>query len=450
MSRDRARGRPARPARIAAPPPPLDLTISALGAEADGLAQSPDGTRFFVPLTLPGETVHARPVSPRAGGWGAVAETIVTPSPDRVSPPCQHFGACGGCTLQHWRDTPYLAWKTGLLETALRRAGYDTPPLRPPIASGARERRRMDLAVHRTAQGVILGLHRLRAAEVVDLATCHVLIPSLVALLAPLRTLLAGLSGLRRQGSVVANLVEGGADLLLRTDAALTAADRQALAGFARAHGVPRITWAEGTGTPEPAVLLRPATITLSGIAVDLPPGGFLQATARGEAAIVAAVLDGLPERLPQRARIAELYAGSGTLTFALAQRAGVAAWEGDAAAAAALRTAARRAGLEGRIAVTPRDLARQPLQPNELSGFAAVVLDPPHDGAAAQIPAIAGSGVSRIVYVSCNPAALGRDAAQLRAAGWALRSVQPIDQFVWSARLEAVAVFERSRGAGR
>lgn len=446
MSRDRARGRPARSVSSPALPPPLDLFITGLGAEADGLAQGSDGTRFFVPLTLTGETVHARPTAPRAGGWGAFAETIFTPSRDRVAPPCVHFGTCGGCTLQHWRADPYLAWKTGLLDTALRRAGYDTVPLRPVSGSGPGERRRMDLAVRRTPQGVVLGLHRLRGAEVVDLSTCHVLAPPLVALLAPLRAVLAGLSGLRRQGSVIANLVDGGPDLLLRTDAPLTPPDRQALAAFARAQGVPRITWAEGTGTPEPAALLRPATVTLSGVPVDLPPNGFLQATATGEAAIVAAVLEGLPDKLSARARIIELYAGSGTLTFALAQRAMVAAWEGDAAAATALRGAARRAELEGRITVGTRDLARQPLQVKELGGAAVIVLDPPFDGAGPQLPAIAASGVRRIVYVSCNPAALGRDAAQLRAAGHALRWVQPIDQFLWSARVEAVAVFDRIR----
>ncbi|OJW23394.1 MAG: hypothetical protein BGO51_15840 [Rhodospirillales bacterium 69-11] len=420
------------------------MSITALGAEADGLAQGPDGTRYFVPLTLPGETVHARPTAPRAGGWGGVAETIRTPSPDRVTPPCIHFGTCGGCTLQHWRADPYLGWKTGQLETALRRAGYDTIPLQPPAASGPGKRRRMDLAIRRTAQGVVLGLHRLRGAEVVDLSTCHVLAPPLVALLAPLRAVLAGLAGLRRQGSAIANLVDDGPDLLLRTDAPLTPADRQALAGFARAHGVPRITWAEGAGAPEPAAQLRPAAVTLSGVTVELPPNGFLQATATGEAAIVAAVLEGLPETLPGRARLIELYAGSGTLTFALAGRAAVIAWEGDPAAAMALRGAARRVGLEGRITIGIRDLVRQPLQAKELAGAAAVVLDPPFDGAGPQLPAIAASGVRRVVYVSCNPAALGRDAAQLRMAGYALRGVRLIDQFVWSARVEAVVVFER------
>ena len=153
----------------------------------------------------------------------------------------------------------------------------------------------------------------------------------------PLRRLLARLQALRREGSVIANLLDSGPDVLLRTDAPLQLADRIALTEFARAHALPRIAWAHGTDEPEPIAILRPPTTSLAGVAVAPPPGAFLQASASGEAAIIAAVLDALPAK----GRIAELFAGCGTITFALAQRARVAAWEGDAASASALRTAA-------------------------------------------------------------------------------------------------------------
>ncbi|HEX4260185.1 MAG TPA: class I SAM-dependent RNA methyltransferase, partial [Acetobacteraceae bacterium] len=117
-----------------------------------------------------------------------------------------------------------------------------------------------------------------------------------------------------------------------------------------------------------------------------------------------------------------------------------VLAFDGDAAAIAALR----RAG--GRVTATQRDLARRPLLPAELAGAAAMVLDPPFAGAAAQMPAIAASGVACVVYVSCNPATLARDARVLREAGFAAAAATPIDQFLWSARLESVVVFVRSR----
>ena len=439
------RSRPSAP-----PPAAAQVAIARLGAEADGLARLPGGQPVYVPLTLPGETVLARPLAPRGDGWAAAAETIVTPSPDRADPPCRHFGACGGCALQHWRDAPYRAWKAGLLEAALRGAGFTPPPLTL-VPSLPGERRRLDFAARRTGAGVVLGLHGARAAEVADLNDCLVLHPALLGLLPPLRVLLRNLRALRRQGAVVINLLDAGPDLLLRTEAPPTLEDRMALTGFARAHGVPRVAWAPTGGSvaeAETICLLRPPTIALSGVAVRPPPGAFLQATAAGERAIIAAVLAGLPTRLPPRARIAELYAGCGTVTCALATardgRLRIAAWEGEGTAVAALTQGLAQAGLSGRVTVTARDLSRQPLAAGELADAAAVVLDPPHAGAAAQVGPIAAARVPCVIYVSCNPAALGRDARVLHAAGYTLAAATAIDQFLWSARLESVCVFTR------
>jgi 23S rRNA (uracil1939-C5)-methyltransferase len=153
----------------------------------------------------------------------------------------------------------------------------------------------MDLAARRTRDGVALGLHRQRSKEIVDLTTCVVLHPDLVALIPPLRRLLARLQGFRRAASVIANLLDSGPDVLLRTDGPLHLADRIALTEFARAHMLPRIAWAQGTDEPEPVAVLRPPTIALSGVEIIPPPGAFLQASSSGEAAIVAAVLAALP-----------------------------------------------------------------------------------------------------------------------------------------------------------
>lgn len=302
----------------------------------------------------------------------------------------------------------------------------------------------MDLAARRARDRVLLGLHRQRSQDVVDFVECHVLHPTLLALIAPLRTLLSRLRAFRREGSVIANLLDSGPDLLLRADAPLGLADRLALTEFARAHGLPRIAWARNDNAAEPIVALRPPTTLLSGIIVTPPPGAFLQASTSGEAAIIAAVLEGLPRDLSAKARIAELYSGCGTITFALAHRARVSAWEGDAASVAAMRAAANQAGLSGRIAVTQRDLTRQPLQAKELAGFAAVVLDPPHAGAAKQIAQIAAAQTNCVIYVSCNPATLARDAQCLRQANYRLTTAIPVDQFLWSSRLESVCCFRR------
>jgi 23S rRNA (uracil1939-C5)-methyltransferase len=408
----------------------LEVIVERIGADGDGVAALPDGTRTFIPGTLPGEIVRVHD--------GAVE--ICAASPDRVTPPCPHFGVCGGCALQHWRDDAYIGWKSGLLEAALHRAGFSEVPITAAARTRPRSRRRMDLAIRRHGGTLTLGLHAARGASVVDLHACHVLHPTLFALIAPLRQALRSLSALRREGSAVVNLLDSGPDLLLRGDADATAADRTRLTEFARTHGLVRISVARGGGAPETACLLRPPVVTFSGIAVSPPPGAFLQASREGEQAIVGAVL----AALPPKGRVAELYAGCGTLTFAMARNARIAAFEGDAASAAALQSAANAAGLAGRIEATQRDLARRPLVAKDFSAFAAVVLDPPHAGAAAQVAEIAASGVPRVIYVSCNPAALARDARELRQAGYRLMSAFPVDQFLWSARLESVVVFVR------
>jgi 23S rRNA (uracil1939-C5)-methyltransferase len=415
-----------------------------MGSEGDGVGRLPDGTPLYVPLTLPGEQVLARPLRTIGDGWASEAEAIEDRSEARVEPPCQHFGRCGGCTLQHWRDAEYRAWKAGLLSFALRQAGFDVPeplPFHPGLPG---ERRRLDFAVRRASGRIILGLHAPRSAEVIDLTECLVLNPILMALIAPMRSLLSGLRSIRREASVVVNLLDSGPDMLLRTDAPLSLDDRTVLTVFARRQKLPRISCALGGDTPETICMLRPPETRLAGVTIRPPPGAFLQATAEGEAAIVRTVLQGLPERITSKTRVAELYAGCGTLTFALAAAVRVSAFEGDSAAVGALKQAINQHGLSGRIEAAQRDLARQPLSAKELGAFAGVVLDPPHAGAAAQIGQIAAAGVPVVVYVNCNPATLGRDARVLRGAGYRLDAVHAIDQFLWSARLESVCIFRR------
>lgn len=441
------------------------VTIGHVGAEGDGIASACDGATLYVPNTLPGEIVQVRRLCRQGDGWLAEGVAIESASKARIAPSCMHFGQCGGCVLQHWQDAEYLAWKTALLTSALRRAGFADPSVDPIVVTPPHSRRRMDLAAMRTPDGIKVGLHprtaspatrtssrreaaRVRGqpppANLCDLTECHVLHPSLFNLVSPLRLLLARLHAVRRDTAIIANLLSEGVDLLLRTDAALNPSDRSILATFARTQRLLRISWAPMRGEPEPIVILQPPRIALSGVAVEPPPGAFLQASAEGEAAIVQAVISGLPDKLPARASVAELYAGCGTLTFALSQRARVSAWEGDNAAVSALRQATNRTGLSGRIATAQRDLARQPVSDTELAGFAAVVLDPPFAGAVAQMGRIAAATPPYVIYVSCNPAVLARDARMLRDAGYELLRATPIDQFVWSARLESVCVFRR------
>lgn len=414
--------------------PTFDIT--ALGREGDGIAHA-GGAAVFVPFALPGETVRAAPD-------GGLPE-VLRASPERVAPPCALFRACGGCVLQHLDRQAGLAWKAERVSAALRGAGF-SPPAPALFQAEPRTRRRIDLAIRREGDRVTLGLHRRRGAPV-DMSVCEVLEPELFALLEPLRGLLRRFPGLSREASVAINGLDSGPDLLLRGAGRLDAPLRRILAEFAATHAIARIGWADREGV-ETACQLRPVRHVLSGHAVQPAPGAFLQATRDGEAAIIASVMAGMPEKLRAKGRILDLFAGIGTLSFALAARGKVLAFEGDAAAASALAAAAGGT----RVLAARRDLVRQPVLAREMAENDVVVLDPPFAGAAVQIREIAAARPAVVIYVSCNPDRLGEDAGALARAGYSLDAVSVIDQFLWSAHVESVSVFTRAgrQAAGR
>ncbi len=365
--------------------------------------------------------------------------TARIPFPKRVTH-CPHFGQCGGCAF----DNRHALDKRAVLQAALARAGFAQAAIAPLREVPAGTRRRVDLAVQRQGAEILLGLHRARSTDVVDMQACALLRPEFLPLLPPLRALARSLQALRRAGSIVINWLETGPDILLRLDAPFTQPDRRRLVDFANAHNVPRISIATGRDLPEPAVILKTPILHFGGVAVSPPPGGFLQASAEGEAEIVQAVLAGLP-KLAGKSRIVELFSGSGTLTFPLARHARVEAYEGDEAACDAAEAALRFAALAGRVRVTRRDLHRRPVQPADMARAAAVVLDPPFAGAAAQMRFIVASGVKRVIYVSCSPDALAVDAGTLGHAGYHLLAATPIDQFPYSENVESVVVLEKT-----
>jgi 23S rRNA (uracil1939-C5)-methyltransferase len=351
---------------------------------------------------------------------------------------CIHFGDCGGCAVDH----RHAIDKFAILSSALEKAGFSGAPVAPLIETPLYTRRRINLAAARLGPKILLGLHAARSHDVIDMHECALLEPGLFALIAPMRSLLRHLEALRRTGSVMINWLDDGPDLLLRLDAPVTGPDRAKMIAFAREFGAVRISAAKGDGEPELVAMFRPPVLTLSGVAVEPAPGAFLQASRAGEAAIVSAVIAFLP-KLTAKSRIVELYAGIGTLSFALAKHARVEAYEGAAEAVAALDGAARRAGLTGRLRAQARDLSRRPLKPSEMAGAACVVLDPPYAGAGPQIRNLAASGIARLIYVSCNPDALAKDAALLRQAGYTAAGAVPIDQFPHSENIESVVMFK-------
>ncbi|MCW5715619.1 MAG: class I SAM-dependent RNA methyltransferase [Bauldia sp.] len=404
------------------------LVITALGHSGDGIAETPDG-RVFVPFALPGETVLAE----RHGDRATLTE-IVASSPDRVTPPCPHFGACGGCSLQHFAPDAYLAWKRGQVVAAFAQRGIDAP-VAPMIPAPPASRRRAVLTAERQGREVRLGFNREGSHEIVPIPDCRVLVPAIVRALPMLTALVAPLVPPGRRGRVT--VLATGAGLDIAIDDIGKAEYRASTGAAAKAadSSVARVTvnGEEVFRTREPA--LR------AGEALLLPPaGGFVQAVAEAEDAMAAVVMVGVGKAKT----IADLFAGTGTFTFRLARKAKVTAVDGDGPSLAALELAARRTKGVKAVTTMRRDLFRAPLVPHELKVFDAVVFDPPRAGAMAQATALAASVVPRVVAVSCNPATLARDARILIDGGYRLTGVQPIDQFLWSGHIEAVATFAR------
>ena len=241
---------------------------------------------------------------------------------------------------------------------------------------------------------------------------------------------------------ITATETDDGLDLLFEAQVPPDLAAREGLARLAADADWARVTWQARDAPPEPVIVRRTPRVVFGGVPVALPPGGFLQPSREGEAALIDAVAGFLPDGADA---VADLYAGCGTFALSLAARGRwVHAVEGDAAAHDALAQAIRAASMTDRVTSEQRDLERRPLQAAELAGYDAVVFDPPRAGARAQAGDLAASSVPAVIAVSCNPHSFARDARILVDGGYRLDAVTPIDQFPWSAHVELVASFRR------
>ena len=406
----------------------VDLTIDRLGAQGDGIAESAQGP-VFVPFTLPGERVRAE-MTP--DGKHADCIEVLDPSPDRIEPVCPHFGLCGGCSLQHLETAGYLAWKRELVVTALKSRGLDMP-VEPARAVRLRSRRRATFSLERRGNDVVLGYRRVRSHDTIGIDTCPILSPRIVAALPALKAMLAPLLGNSREARVAVTETETGLDVSVDgVRPPETALGK--LADAAQAQGIARLTAGSET------VMLAPPTLQLGRAHVRLPAASFLQASPVAEAEMVALVRQGVGKAK----RVADLFCGLGTFSFALAERATVEGYESNAEALAALSDAARHTPKLKPIHVFRRDLFRDPLGWQEFKPYDAVVFDPPRAGAAALAEQLAMSKVKQVVAVSCNPGTLARDLRLLVDGGYTITRVVPIDQFLYSSHVEVVAHLER------
>jgi 23S rRNA (uracil1939-C5)-methyltransferase len=410
------------------------LAIARIGRRGDGIAETPAGP-LYVPYTLPGETAEVDEWPGHPDRRHLVK--IEAASPQRIGAICPHFGTCGGCALQHWAPAPYRDWKRGLVVEALAEMGFATAGalVEPLVEAHGEGRRRAVFHAWRRARDVLeVGFAALRAHHVVAIDHCPVLAPSLDGAIEASWAIAEALAAERKPLDIQATATEAGLDIDVRGSGPLTAARMTELARLAGTHRLARLT-RHGETVAQRAL----PTVTMGRARVVLPPGAFLQATAAGEAALAALVL----EHCGAAKSVGDLFAGVGPFALRLAERAKVMAADDDEEAVAALQEAAKTPRLKP-ITAERRDLFQRPFVTRELARLDAVVFDPPRQGAQMQARELAASPVPIVVAVSCNPLTFARDARILVDGGYRLARVTPVDQFLYSAHVELVARFEK------
>lgn len=419
-----------------------EITIDIIGRKGDGIGTW-EGKPVFVPRVLPGERVRVQIGPERDTGHAGRLLEIVSKSAERVTAPCPHYESCGGCALQHWDADAYRAWKESTVRTLLEKANIAVGEWKPSVFVPAHTRRRATLAALLKEKKLSLGFHGARSHDIADTPQCLVLSPRLMKLTAAMRPHLMNILTDGKPTDVFVQDTGHAIDVMItgligsRREPQLK--QREAMVAMAGACGIARLSWRfRERDEPETMAQHAPVIKHSGNLSVELPPEAFLQPSAEGEAALIAAVT----EHLGVKMKIADLYAGCGTFAGPLLNHGRVHAVEGNADAVAALTKSGR--AVNANLTVEKRDLTDNPLTEKEMKNFDAVVFDPPRSGAAAQVEKLAASRVPLLIGISCNPATFARDAKTLCDGGYTLQSVQVIDQFTWSSHIELVAVFRK------
>ncbi len=399
------------------------VTIERLGHHGDGIAPGP----VFAARTLPGEIVEGV-----IAGDRLIAPKILMPSPLRVTPPCPHFKGCGGCALQHAPDEFVAEWKTDVVRTALSAHGLEAP-IRRLHTSPPKARRRAIFSGRRTKNGALVGFHAPQSDILHAVPNCQLVRPALLAAVPFLERVVTYGGSRKSELRLTVTETETGMDILVEGGKPLDIELRQNVTKLAEMAHFARVTW-DG----EPVVTIARPVLTFGTAPVTPPPGGFLQATDEGEAALLVSISDAIGN--PKR--VLDLFSGCGTFSLPIARIAEVHAVESDEAMIAALDDGWRHASGVRKVTTERRDLFRRPLMPDEIARFDAVVIDPPRAGAEAQTRELAKARVKSIAFVSCNPVTFARDAAILTDSGYQLDWIDIVDQFRWSSHVELAARF--------
>jgi 23S rRNA (uracil1939-C5)-methyltransferase len=427
--------------------------IESITHEGHGVAHV-DGKAVFIEGALPGETVLYRTLNRgKTYDLGRMIE-IVTASPDRVTPRCQYFGVCGGCSLQHLRPEAQLPAKQQILRDNLTRIGKVEPESWLPALTGLhwgyRRKARLGVRVVQKKGGVVIGFREKRSSYLAALASCEVLHPRVSALLPALRNLVAGLSTPNRVPQVEVAVGDNATAFVFRHLVPLTADDAARLADFGRQRDIQIFcqpgrpdqllpVWPEN---PAPLVYRLPD----ANVELEFAPADFIQVNAELNQRMVTRALE-LLDPQPSEA-VLDLFCGLGNFTLPLARRAGrVLGIEADAALIEKAQRNAQRNQLpnaEFHLADLYSPDTPDPWGPERFDKW---LLDPPRTGAVEMVKRLpVQGGPRRILYVSCNPGTLARDSEILvHTKGYRLAAAGIMDMFPQTNHVEAMALFERS-----
>lgn len=426
--------------------------IESLDHEARGITRQ-EGKAIFVDGALPGETVDYASFRRKPNYELAHLVSVLKPSTVRVQPRCPHFGICGGCAMQHMEPSAQVAAKQRVLEDSLWHIGRVRPQsMLPPIHGepwGYRHRARFAVRKVERKGGVLIGFHEKRSSYIADMETCAILPPHMSALLMPLRELIGALSIAEHIPQLELAVGERCTALLLRILKPLTAADEKLLRAFADRHQVTFYLQPKG---PDSACRFYPVdgprlsyNLPEFGLEFDFKPTDFTQVNHAVNRILVRRAL-GLLDPQPGE-RIADMFCGLGNFTLPIARSGAVVVGvEGSPALVKRGRESALANGLGDRVEFGVANLFEcTEASLAKLGRFDKMLIDPPREGALELVRALGENSPRRIVYVSCNPATLARDAAVLVSTkGYRFVAAGAVNMFPHTAHVESVAVFER------
>lgn len=433
----------------------MTVIVESLDQEGRGIAREAGGKVVFIEGALPGEVVSTIPLRNKKKFALARLDRIIKSSGARVEPGCPHFGVCGGCSLQHLEPRAQVAAKQRILEETLWHIGrVKAETLLPPIYGpswGYRQRARFSVRYVAKKGRALVGFHEKNSRYIADMTSCPVLPARASRLLAPLQELVTALSIKSRVPQIELSIGEENLVLVVRILEALTAADENLIERFAELHSV--IVFVQ-PGGPDSASQFHPrqaATLEYRLPEFDLRmpfhPTEFTQVNHAVNRMLVRRAISLLAPA--EGERIADLYCGLGNFSLAAARRgANVVGVEGSAALVGRAQENAGYNGLTQNTRFLQADLfAISASELAEFGHFDKLLIDPPRDGAVAIVKAL-GEELEpprRIVYVSCNPATLARDAALLtQVKGYRLAAAGVINMFPQTSHSESIALFER------